>query len=196
MSPLRSERSAIFERAHRHTGSPPVLVVMGVSGAGKTTVAKELAARLAWPFEEGDRLHPETNIAKLKAGIPLTDEDRRPWLSAVASWIDWQRARNQPGIITCSALKRSYRRIVIGDRAEVRLVYLRGTRDLVAGRLAKRREHFMSPKLLLSQFDTLEEPTPDEAALTVDIGPSAGRLAEEIIGLLAAKGPVGEPGAG
>ena len=120
-----------LDSARAHRGSPPVLVVMGVSGAGKSTVAEELAARLGWPFEEGDALHPEANVAKMHAGIPLTDADRQPWLERVAAWIDGQRAKKQPGIITCSALKRSYRRIVIGDRPEVRLVYLRGGRDLI-----------------------------------------------------------------
>ena len=109
----------------------------------------------------------------MHAGIPLTDEDRRPWLERVAAWIDAQRAAKQPGIITCSALKRSYRRIIIGDRPEVRLVYLRGGRDLMAEHLAGRHGHFMPASLLQSQIDTLEEPDPDEDPLTVDVGPSA-----------------------
>jgi ribose 5-phosphate isomerase A len=117
-------------RAHR--GNPPVLVVMGVSGSGKSRIAEELSARLGWPFEEGDSLHPEANIAKMHAGIPLTDADRLPWLQRVAAWIDEQRSKKQPGIITCSALKRTYRQVIIGDRPEVRLVYLRGGRDLIA----------------------------------------------------------------
>ena len=175
-----------LQRACRHLGWPPVLVVMGVSGAGKTTVAKALAARLGWLFKEGDDLHPAGNIAKMHSGIPLTDEDRLPWLSSVASWIDGQRARKQPGIITCSVLKRSYRQIVIGDRPEVRLVYLRGARDVIAERLARRQGHFMPPSLLQSQFDTLEGPMPDEDPLTVDIGLSADQLAEEIVRLIAA----------
>ena len=99
--------------ARAHRGSPPILVIMGVSGSGKSTIAEELAARLGWPFEEGDALHPESNIAKMHAGIPLTDADRKPWLERVAAWIDGQRAKKQPGIITCSALKRSYRQIII-----------------------------------------------------------------------------------
>jgi ribose 5-phosphate isomerase A len=169
-------------RAHR--GHPPVLVIMGVSGAGKSTVAKELAARLGWPFEEGDTLHPEANVAKMHAGMPLTDADRQPWLESVAAWIDGQRAARQPGIITCSALKRSYRRIIIGDRPEVRLVYLRGSRDVMAEHLAKRSGHFMPASLLQSQIDTLEEPGPDEDPLVVDVGPSASQVAGEIIRLL------------
>ncbi len=181
-------------RAHR--GTPPILVIMGVSGAGKSTIARELAARLGWAFEEGDALHPEANVAKMHAGIPLTDADRQPWLERVAAWIDDQRASKQPGIITCSALKRSYRRIVIGDRPEVRLVYLRGGRDLIAEHLAGRERHFMPPSLLQSQIDTLEEPSPDEDPLTVDVGPPAAQVADEIIRLLGASATVGSVHAG
>jgi carbohydrate kinase (thermoresistant glucokinase family) len=163
-----------------------------VSGTGKSTVAQELAARLGWPFEEGDALHPEANVAKMHAGIPLTDSDREPWLERVAAWIDAQRAEKQPGIITCSALKRAYRQIIIGDRPEVRLVYLRGGRDLIAEHLAGRRGHFMPASLLQSQFDTLEEPDPSEDALTVDVGPPAGQVAGEIIRLLGTSAAVGQ----
>jgi ribose 5-phosphate isomerase A len=175
-------------RAHR--GRPPILVLMGVSGAGKSTVAREMAARLGWSFEEGDALHPAANVAKMHAGIPLTNADRQPWLERVAAWIDGQRARKQPGIITCSALKRSYRRTVIGDRPEVRLVYLRGGRDLIAQRLAGRDGHFMPASLLQSQIDTLEEPQPDEDPLTVDVGAPAGQVADEIIRILGASAVV------
>jgi ribose 5-phosphate isomerase A len=175
-----------LDSARAHRGSPPILVIMGVSGSGKSTVAEELAARFGWPFEEGDALHPEVNIAKMHAGIPLTDADRQPWLERVAAWIDAQRAKKQPGIITCSALKRSYRQIIIGNRPEVRLVYLRGGRDLIAEHLGGRHGHFMPASLLQSQFDTLEEPDPDEDPLTVDLGPPAGQAAEEIIRLLGA----------
>jgi ribose 5-phosphate isomerase A len=180
-----------LDSARAHRGSPPILVIMGVSGTGKSTVARELAARLGWSFEEGDALHPEANIAKMHAGMPLTDADRQPWLERVAAWIDDQRAKKQPGIITCSALKRSYRQIIIGDRTEVRLVYLRGGRDLIAEHLAGRRGHFMPASLLQSQFDTLEEPDPSEDPLTIDVGPPAGRLAEEIIRALGASVAVG-----
>jgi ribose 5-phosphate isomerase A len=173
---------------HAHHDGPPVLVVMGVSGAGKSVVAETLAARLGWPFEEGDWLHPEANVAKMHAGIALTDTDRQPWLEAVAAWIDNQRAKHQPGIITCSALKRSYRRIVVGDRREVRLIYLRGGHAIIAERLAGRQGHFMPPTLLRSQIDTLEEPGPDEDPLVVDIGPPVDRLADEIIQLLGSSG--------
>jgi ribose 5-phosphate isomerase A len=175
-----------LDSARAHRGSPPVLVIMGVSGSGKTTVAQELAARLGWPFEEGDLLHPEANVAKMHAGIPLTDADRQPWLEQVAGWIDGQRAQKQPGIVTCSALKRSYRQIIIGGRAEVRLIYLRGGRDLMAEHLAGRFGHFMPPSLLQSQIDTLEEPGPDEEPLTVEAGLPPKEAAGEIIRLLSA----------
>jgi ribose 5-phosphate isomerase A len=180
-----------FDSARAHRGRPPILVIMGVSGVGKTAVAQELAARLGWPFEEGDALHPEANVAKMHAGIPLTDADRQPWLEHVAAWIDDQRANKQPGIITCSALKRSYRRIIIGDRPEVRLIYLRGSRDLIAQRLAGRSGHFMPASLLQSQIDALEEPDPSEDPLIVDVEPPASRIAEEIIRLLGSSATVG-----
>ena len=173
-----------LQRGQPHGGGPPVLVVMGVSGAGKTTVAEALAARLGWAFEEGDSLHPAANIAKMHAGIELTDVDRQPWLARVAAWIDGQLAAGQPGIITCSALKRAYRNIIVGDRPRVRLVYLRGNSALIAGRLAQRHGHFMPPGLLPSQFETLEEPGFDEDPLTVDIGAPAGEIAEAIIRVL------------
>jgi ribose 5-phosphate isomerase A len=173
-----------LQSPHAHRGGPPVLVVMGVSGAGKSAVAEALAARLGWSFEEGDWLHPEANVAKMHAGIALTDTDRQPWLEAVAAWIDNQRAKHQPGIITCSALKRSSRRIVVGDRPEVRLIYLRGGHAILAERLAGRHGHFMPATLLRSQIDTLEEPEPEEDPLILDIGPPVDRLADEIIQLL------------
>jgi ribose 5-phosphate isomerase A len=184
-----ADLDGVVRRRHRpraHNGRPFVLVVMGVSGVGKTSVAQALAARLGWPFEEGDGLHPPENVAKMAMGAPLTDADRRPWLEAVASWIDGQRARGRPGVITCSALKRAYREVIIGDRPEVKLVYLRGDRSLIANRLAKRRGHFMPPGLLSSQFDALEEPTADEGPLTVGITQAPEQIAQAIIDQLAA----------
>jgi carbohydrate kinase (thermoresistant glucokinase family) len=175
-----------LDSARAHRGSPPILVIMGVSGSGKSTVAKKLAARLGWPFVEGDTLHPEINIAKMHAGIPLTDADRQPWLERVAAWIDAQRANKQPGIITCSALKRAYRQFIIGDRPEVRLVYVRGGRDLIAQHFAGRQDHFMPASLLRSQIDTLEEPDPSEDPLTIEASAPPDQIAEEIIRRLCA----------
>jgi len=169
-----------LDSARSHRGAPPILVIMGVSGSGKTTVAEELSARLGWAFKEGDALHPAANVAKMHAGAPLTDEDRLPWLERVAAWIDAQRGKKQPGVITCSALKRSYRRIIIGKRPEVRLVYLRGGRDLIAEHLAGRCGHFMPASLLSSQFDALEEPDPGEDPLIIDEATPPARSPEQI----------------
>jgi carbohydrate kinase (thermoresistant glucokinase family) len=153
---------------------PQILVVMGVSGSGKSTVARELAARLGWPFQEGDDLHPPANVAKMHAGTPLDDADRIPWLHEIAAWIDARIAAHESGIVTCSALKHAYRNILVGDRPQVRLVYLQGDKAMIARRLAARKGHFMPPGLLDSQFATLEEPDFGEHALTVPIdGPSA-----------------------
>lgn len=175
-----------LDSARAHRGRPPILVIMGVSGAGKTTIARELTARLGWPFEEGDALHPPENVAKMHSGIPLTDADRQPWLERVAAWIDGQRAKKQPGIITCSALKRSYRQIIIGGRPEVRLIYLRAGRDLLVEHMAGRHGHFMPGALLQSQIDTLEEPEPSEEPITIELGPPPDQVADEIIRLLCA----------
>ena len=146
-----------------------VVAVMGVSGSGKTTIGRALAERLGWPFQEGDALHPPANVEKMSHGIPLTDEDRWPWLRKVAEWIDGQLARGQPGIITCSLLKQSYRRLVIDHRDGVRLLYLRGDQQVIAQRMADRKGHFMPASLLRSQFETLEEPGPAERPLVVEV---------------------------
>ncbi|GJD49517.1 Gluconokinase [Methylobacterium crusticola] len=148
---------------------PAVLVVMGVSGSGKTTVASLLAGRLGWEFEDGDDFHPPANVEKMQAGTPLTDEDRGPWLAAIAAWIDGIRAGGGHGVVTCSALKRAYRDVLIGARADVRLVYLEGDRALIGRRMAARHGHFMPTSLLDSQFRTLEVPTPDENPLVVSV---------------------------
>lgn len=158
-----------------------VLLVMGVSGSGKTTIALELVRLLGWPFQEGDDLHPPANVAKMHAGKPLDDADRGPWLDAVAAWIDARLAAGEPGIITCSALKRRYRDRVIGARQGVRLVFLHADRALLAERLAHRTGHFMPASLLDSQIATLEPPGADEHPLTVDLGPTPAEVAETIV---------------
>ncbi len=122
--------------------TPSIAVVMGVSGAGKTTIGERLAKRLGWQFLEGDRLHPPENVAKMQRGIPLSDADRAPWLAAIAAAIDAWLAQGARGVISCSALKRAYRRRIIGAREGIRLVYLEGPRELIAGRLAERRGPF------------------------------------------------------
>jgi carbohydrate kinase (thermoresistant glucokinase family) len=158
-----------------------IIVLMGVSGSGKSTVAALLAAALGCRFQEGDDLHPRENVEKMRSGIPLTDADRLPWLRRIAEEIDGWRARGEWGVLTCSALKRSYRDIIIGDRRDVVLVCLRGSHDLIHRRMAARHEHFMPVTLLDSQFATLEEPTPDEHPIVVDIGGKPVEIAREIL---------------
>ncbi len=154
---------------------------MGVSGCGKTTVAALLAARLGWRYREGDDLHPRENVEKMRGGTPLADADRMPWLAKIAGEIDDWRARGESGVLTCSALKRAYRDIIIGERPEVGLVYLRGPQDLIARRMAARHEHFMPTALLSSQFATLQEPAPDERPIVVDIGGSPDDIVAAIV---------------
>lgn len=161
-----------------------VLVVMGVSGSGKTTVAAILARRLGWPFEEGDVLHPQANVRKMMEGRPLTDGDRAPWLQAVAGWVDARLDAGEDGIITCSALKRRYRDLIGSRRAGVAFIHLAGSKETIATRLAQRRDHFMPPALLDSQLADLEAPRPDEAVLTVDIAAPPDAIAQEIIDTL------------
>ena len=158
-----------------------VLVVMGVSGCGKTTIARLVGARLGWDVIEGDTFHPPANIEKMKHGIPLQDADRWPWLEAIAATIDTERAAGHSALVACSALKRAYRAILIGDRPDVALVYLQGSRAVIAARLAARRGHFMPPGLLDSQFATLEEPGADEHPITVSIDRPAEAIAAAIL---------------
>ncbi len=162
-----------------------VLVVMGVAGCGKTTVGQMIADRQGWAFQEGDALHPPANVAKMAGGTPLADDDRWPWLRVIAGVIDGWRAAGRSGVVTCSALKPAYRKILAGDRADVHLVYLRGEKAMIAGRMAARKGHFMPPALLDSQFATLQEPGEEERALVVDIGPAPEVIAETVIDRLA-----------
>jgi len=158
-----------------------ILLVMGVSGSGKTTVAKALAEQLGWRFQEGDALHPPQNVAKMAAGTPLSDADRWPWLTAIAAVIDGWRAAGVSGIVTCSALKRAYRQVLVGDRADVRLVYLAGSKALIAGRMAARTGHFMPAALLDSQLATLEPPGAEEHPIVMDIGPEPAVIVAELV---------------
>lgn len=165
------------------TDSPsPVLVFMGVSSTGKSTVAAMLAGRLGWHFQEGDDLHPEANVAKMAAGHALTDEDRMPWLEIVASWIDERIAAGEPGIITCSALRRRYRDVLRRD--EVTFVHFTGDRDLILQRMMRRQGHFMPPALLDSQFRTLEDPGDDEQHISVNVDQSPEQQTAEVISRL------------
>ena len=158
-----------------------IAVMMGVSGSGKTTIARGVAEREGWRLLEGDAFHPPSNVAKMHAGTPLTDEDRWPWLRAIAHEIDAMRARGEQGVVACSALKRSYRDILIGDRTDVVLVYLQGSKALIAERIASRKGHFMPAALLDSQFATLEEPGPDEHPIVVSIGPTPEAIVDAVV---------------
>jgi gluconokinase len=162
-------------------GTPYALVVMGVSGSGKSTIAEKLAERLRWSYEDGDKYHPASNVAKMSAGHPLTDEDRWPWLRAIADEIDRVCGAGEHAVIACSALKRAYRDILVHGRNDVRIVYLQGTQELIADRLARRKGHFMPPGLLVSQFKTLEPPDKNENPVTVSIDAPVDAVVDDII---------------
>ncbi len=168
---------------------PTAILVMGVSGSGKSTAGENLAQELGWPFRDADSFHPSANVAKMSAGIALTDEDRWPWLAAIAAWIDERRSSGAPGIVSCSALKRAYRRVLLDGRPDVRLVYLQGDQPLIAGRMGRRTGHFMPPTLLASQFAALEEPAADEWPIIVPIELSPRRIVEHILASMAQAGP-------
>jgi gluconokinase len=161
------------------------LIVMGVSGSGKTTVAERLAGRLGWRFAEGDRLHPPANVEKMRQGIPLTDADRAPWLDRIGEELKSWAEEGKSGVLTCSALKRAYRDRIRSARPDVRFVYLKGSEALIKSRVAARHHEYMPASLLRSQFDTLEEPSPDEPVVTVDAG---GSPDAEVAAIIAALG--------
>jgi carbohydrate kinase (thermoresistant glucokinase family) len=167
---------------------PAVLVLMGVSGSGKSTIALELQRVLGWKFQEGDDLHPPANVEKMRAGHPLDDTDRLPWLQSIARWIDDRLAAGEPGIVTCSNLKRAYRQITIGDRRGVTLVYLKGEEPLIHDRIVQRQHRYMPPALLRSQFETLEEPGPDERPVTIVVHRSVAETVTELLTHLGARG--------
>jgi gluconokinase len=160
---------------------PCALVVMGVSGSGKSTIADRLAERLGWRYEDGDRFHPASNVAKMSAGLPLTDQDRWPWLKAIADEIDRVCKAGERAVIACSALKHAYRDILVHGRKDVRIVFLSGTQALIAERLASRKGHFMPPGLLDSQFKTLEPPEHSEHPVTVSIDAAVEAIVDDIV---------------
>ena len=151
---------------------------MGVSGSGKSTVGAALAQRLRVPFVDADTLHPAANIAKMSAGEPLDDDDRYPWLERVG---DWLAAHRDGGVVSCSALKRAYRDQLRAHCPGVEFLHLSGSAELIRGRLAARTGHFIPPTLLRSQLDTLEPLGPDEAGMTVDIGPGADAIVDIVV---------------
>lgn len=154
-----------------------VIIVMGVAGSGKTTVGEKLAAALGWSFRDADDFHPPENVAKMSAGIPLNDHDRAPWLAAIRAHIDACLARGEGSVVTCSALKAAYRRVLVADPARVKLVHLTGDFALLAARIGSRQGHFMKPAMLHSQLAALEPP-PD--ALAVDITPPPDEIVAQI----------------
>lgn len=159
-----------------------VLVVMGVSGSGKSTVAAMVAEQLGWDFAEGDSMHPPANVDKMHAGTPLTDDDRWPWLDVVAAWIRDHLDRGAPGVVTCSALKRSYRDVLRAPG--VVFVHVAGDGSLIQDRMSQRSGHFMPTSLLASQLATLEPPQPDEAHITIAADRTPDEESAEVVELL------------
>lgn len=148
-----------------------IAVVMGVSGSGKTTIGRALASELGADFLEGDKFHPPSNVAKMSRGEPLDDADRWPWLDRMAEELARARSSGRSAVLACSALKRSYRDRLRRGAPDLRLVYLKGDKALILGRLHARTQHFMPPGLLDSQFKVLEEPGPDESPVVIDVTP-------------------------
>lgn len=169
------------------TSAAQVLVVMGVSGSGKSTVAALIAEKLGWIFVDGDSFHTPEHVAKMRAGHALDDEDRAPWLARIAAWIRHRLEAGESGVVVCSALRRAYRDVLTGGNPRVRVVFLDGDKALIAGRLVARQGHFMSPRLLDSQFATLEPPGPDEHPITVGITEPPERIADRVVAQLAAE---------
>jgi gluconokinase len=156
---------------------------MGVSGSGKSTIGRALAERLHWRFAEGDEFHSAANVAKMRAGVALTDEDRGPWLDAIAAWIRATRAKGH-GVVACSALKRDYRRRITGGASDVKFVYLEGGYDTIAARLARRADHYMPLSLLRSQFDALEPPGSDEDPLVMSSEQAPAQTVDAVVSAL------------
>jgi gluconokinase len=157
------------------------LVVMGVSGSGKTSVGEEVAKRLGWVFAEGDAFHPPENIAKMRAGIPLEDADRLPWLQRLAAWIGEREAHGENAVVTCSALKRSYRELLRRDHPSVYFVHVTASRQVLEQRLADREGHYMPASLLPSQLATLEPLQPDEPGVTLTDPGDVDAVVEELL---------------
>ena len=167
-----------------------ILIVAGVAGSGKTTVGAVLARQLGWRLADADSFHSEASVAKMRAGVPLTDADRKPWLHAITGWMDERIAAGQSGVITCSALKRTYRDELLTGRPTATMVFLQVSRAVLERRLLSRPGHFFPQKLLDSQLNALEPPAPDERVLTVLAEGDSAQTAAKIIAML---WPYGEP---
>jgi gluconokinase len=168
-----------------------IVIVAGVSGSGKTTVGAMLAGRLGWPFADADDFHPAASIEKMRAGIPLTDEDRWPWLRAIAAWTDEHIARQEPAVVGCSALRRSYRNLLLDGRPEARMIFLVPDSVTLARRLAARVGHFFPEQMLRTQFRGLEPPGPDERVIRVIPADTPAGTVASIIAILFPGGPAG-----
>ena len=156
--------------------SPDIIVVMGVSGSGKTTVATGLATALGWAFAEGDDFHPAANVEKMRSGVALTDDDRWPWLETIGAWIGGKEAAGESAVVTCSALRRAYRDVLRRDRPHVRFLHVEAPGAVIAGRVEHRAGHYMPPSLLPSQLATLEPLAPDEPGVTVSADGAAAEV--------------------
>jgi gluconokinase len=170
-----------------------IVIVAGVAGSGKTTIGTQLAERLGWRFADADNFHTAVNVAKMRAGIPLTDKDRAPWLRAIVAWMDHVDAAGQSGVVTCSALRRAYRDQLLTGHPGARMVFLEVDRDKLVRRLATRPGHFFPEELLDSQLDALEAPAPDEQVLAL---PEDGDVAHTVAEIIARLGLGGQGGQG
>jgi carbohydrate kinase (thermoresistant glucokinase family) len=166
------------------------IVVMGVSGAGKSTVGALLAERLGWPFEDGDAFHPPANVEKMRAGTPLTDEDRWPWLAAIAARIAAARAEGRGVVIACSALRRAYRDVLRAGHADIRFLHLTGEPALIMARQAARQGHYMPASLVASQFATLEAPETEADVIDLDVDPEPPAIVQKAIAALRRRGDI------
>lgn len=158
-----------------------IVIVAGVAGSGKTTIGEQVARRLGWRFADADSFHPAANVAKMRAGVPLTDEDRAPWLRAIGGWMDDLIAAGQSGVVTCSALKRAYRDQLLRGRPAATMVFLVVSRDVLARRLSHRPGHFFPEELLDTQLAAIEPPAPDERVLALPEDGDPGRIVAEIV---------------
>ena len=172
---------------------PAAIIVMGVSGSGKSTIGALLAEALGWPFADADGFHPAANVAKMAAGQPLTDEDRWPWLDAIAAHIEAARAAGQPVVVACSALRRAYRERLRAGHGDLIFLHLTGAPEVIATRQAARQGHFMPPSLMASQFATLEDPAEEVDAVTVSVSASLHEVVATALEQLAARGVVASP---
>ena len=172
---------------------PAAIIIMGVSGSGKSTIGALLAEALGWPFADADGFHPPENVAKMAAGTPLTDEDRWPWLDAIAAQVSASRTAEQPVVVACSALRRAYRERLRAGHSDLIFLHLAGAPEVIATRQAARQGHFMPPSLMASQFATLEDPAAEADAVMVSVSASPHEVVATAIDQLAARGLVASP---